>query len=223
MLEGRDLHKIYQQNASQLTVLKGINITIQKGDVLAIVGPSGAGKSTLLHILGGLDQPTKGEVFFDKQDIYRLKDTQRAQFRNLKTGFIFQFYHLLPEFTAVENVILPALVKADLKNIDSLKAQGEELLTLVGLKDRLHHKPNQLSGGEQQRVAIARALVNSPDIIFCDEPTGNLDSASGQAIIDLLINLNAKNQQTLVMVTHDENIAKRARRVMRMRDGVVIN
>ena len=223
MLEARGLHKIYQQNANQLQVLKGINLKVLKGDVLAIVGPSGAGKSTLLHILGGLDHPTKGEVLFDNQDIYRLKEKERARLRNLKLGFIFQFYHLLPEFTAVENVILPALVKEDLKNIDTLKAKGEELLGLVGLSARLQHKPNQLSGGEQQRVAIARSMVNSPEIIFCDEPTGNLDSESGQAIIDLLMNLNVKNKQTLVIVTHDENIARRSHKVIRMKDGMLVS
>jgi len=222
MLEARDLHKVYQQNANQLTVLKGINLKIHKGDVLAIVGPSGAGKSTLLHILGGLDEPTKGEVFFENQNIYRLKDAQRAKVRNLKLGFIFQFYHLLAEFTALENVILPALVKEDLKNIDMLKARGQELLEQVGLKDRVEHKPSQLSGGEQQRVAVARSLVNNPEIIFCDEPTGNLDSESGQAIIDLLMNLNVKNRQTLVIVTHDENIAKRSHKIIRMKDGMLV-
>jgi lipoprotein-releasing system ATP-binding protein len=223
MLEALDLHKVYQQNANQLHVLKGINIKIQKGDVLAIVGPSGAGKSTLLHMLGGLDSPTKGQVLFENEDIYRLKETQRAKFRNLKTGFIFQFYHLLPEFTALENVILPALVKEDLKNIDALKVRGEELLNLVGLKARMHHKPNQLSGGEQQRVAIARAVVNQPDVLLCDEPTGNLDSESGQAIIDLLMDLNVKHRQTLVIVTHDESIAKRSHRIIRMKDGALVN
>jgi lipoprotein-releasing system ATP-binding protein len=222
MLEARNLHKVYQQNANQLHVLKGIDLTIRKGDVLAIVGPSGAGKSTLLHILGGLDQPTQGEVLFENQAIYKLKDAQRAKVRNSKLGFIFQFYHLLAEFTALENVILPALVKADLKSMDSMKSKGQELLTQVGLKDRFDHKPNQLSGGEQQRVAVARAMVNDPQIIFCDEPTGNLDSASGQAIIDLLMNLNAKNQQTLVIVTHDENIAKRSHKVIRMKDGMLV-
>jgi len=223
MLEARGLHKIYQDNASQLHVLKGVSLTIQKGDVLAIVGPSGAGKSTLLHILGGLDQPTEGQVFFDNKDIYRLKEAQRAKVRNLKLGFIFQFYHLLPEFTALENVILPALVKEDLRNIDALKSQGQELLGRVGLKERLHHKPNQLSGGEQQRVAIARSLVNNPEIIFCDEPTGNLDYESGRAIIDLLMDLNVRNKQTLVVVTHDENIAKRSHKVVRMKDGVLVS
>lgn len=221
MLEARGLHKVYQQDANQLHVLKGINLKILKGDVLAIVGPSGAGKSTLLHILGGLDRPTEGEVLFENQDIYRLKEKERAKVRNLKLGFIFQFYHLLPEFTALENVILPALVKEDLKNVDPLKAKGEELLSLVGLKERFGHKPNQLSGGEQQRVAIARAMVNNPEIIFCDEPTGNLDSESGQAIIDLLMNLNTQNHQTLVMVTHDENIAKRSHKIVRMKDGML--
>jgi lipoprotein-releasing system ATP-binding protein len=223
MLEALDLHKVYQQNANQLHVLKGINLRIQKGDILAVVGPSGAGKSTLLHILGGLDSPTKGQVLFDNEDVYRLKEVQRAKFRNLKTGFVFQFYHLLPEFTALENVIFPALVKEDLKNMDALKVRGEELLAKVGLKARMHHKPNQLSGGEQQRVAIARAIVNDPDVLFCDEPTGNLDSESGKAIIDLLIELNVKNHQTLVIVTHDENIARRSHRTIRMKDGMLVN
>ena len=222
MLEARSLHKVYQQNANQLHVLKGIDLKIQKGDVLAIVGPSGAGKSTLLHILGGLDQPTKGEVLFENQDVYRLKAAQRAKIRNLRFGFIFQFYHLLPEFTALENVILPALVKEDLKGMETWKSKGEELLDQVGLKQRIQHKPNELSGGEQQRVAIARAMVNHPEIIFCDEPTGNLDSASGQAIIELLMDLNIKNKQTLVIVTHDENIARRSHKIIRMKDGMLV-
>ena len=219
MLQAKALHKIYKNAANPLAVLKGIDLTIQEGDVVAIVGPSGAGKSTLLHILGGLDQPTSGDVFLEDENLYALNDTQRARIRNSKFGFIFQFYHLLPEFTALENVIVPGLVQGNLKNDESLRAKALDLLDQVGLSQRVAHKPNQLSGGEQQRVAIARALINQPKIIFCDEPTGNLDSESGQAIVKLLMELNAKNKQTLVIVTHNENIAKISRRTIHMRDG----
>ncbi|MDP2652959.1 MAG: ABC transporter ATP-binding protein [Candidatus Omnitrophota bacterium] len=222
MLEARNIQKVYRQNGSELRVLKGIDLKIEKGGVHAVVGPSGAGKSTLLHILGGLDKPTQGEVLLDDRNIYKLNDGERAKIRNLKIGFIFQFYHLLPEFTALENVILPALVKADLRNSDELKGKGERLLERVGLQARMSHKPNQLSGGEQQRVAIARALVNEPAIIFCDEPTGNLDSETGEAIIDLLMELNARNQQTLLIVTHDEGIARRSHKTIHMKDGMLV-
>lgn len=221
MLEARNVHKIYHHAPNRLHVLKGINLKIEEADVLAIVGPSGAGKSTLLHILGGLDQPSEGQVVFDDQDVYRLNDKQRAKIRNEKIGFIFQFYHLLPEFTALENVILPALVHAKGGDMKSLKARGAELLERVGLKERQGHKPNELSGGEQQRVAIARSLVNNPKVILCDEPTGNLDSESGQGVIDLLMELNAKNKQAIVMVTHDENIARRSHKIIPMKDGVL--
>lgn len=221
MLEARKIHKIFTHPSGQLHVLKGIDLDVGEGDVLSIVGPSGAGKSTLMHILGGLDQPNDGEVFFENQDVYHLNDKQRAKIRNQKIGFIFQFYHLLAEFTALENVILPALViKGD--SIDAIRSRGIELLCRVGLKERTEHRPNELSGGEQQRVAIARALINKPTIIFCDEPTGNLDSESGQGILDLLTELNTTNKQTLVIVTHDENIARNSHKVIHMKDGQFI-
>ncbi len=223
MLEAQDVHKIYHHASNRLHVLKGINLEIEEGDVLAIVGPSGAGKSTLLHILGGLDKPSEGKVVFGDQDIYRLNDKQRARIRNEKVGFIFQFYHLLPEFTALENVILPALVHRKGGDMKFLKGKGEDLLNRVGLRERKEHKPHELSGGEQQRVAIARALVNDPDVIFCDEPTGNLDSERGTEIIDLLMELNVKNKQTLVFVTHDEDIARRSHKTIHMRDGMLVN
>ncbi len=221
MLEAQNVHKIYKQAPNQLHVLKGIHLKIEEADVLTVVGPSGAGKSTLLHILGGLDKPTEGQIVFDNRDIYRMNDKQRAKIRNQDIGFIFQFYHLLPEFTALENVILPALVHEKGGDMKSVTAKGSRLLERVGLKERASHKPNQLSGGEQQRVAIARALVNDPRIIFCDEPTGNLDSQSGQGIIDLLMELNAKNNQTIVFVTHDENIARRSHKIVHMKDGIL--
>ena len=219
MLKAVNVHKTYNHQASALHVLKGINLKVEEGDFLAIVGPSGAGKSTLLHILGGLDKPTDGQVIFEGEEIYSASDHQRAHIRNQKIGFVFQFYHLLPEFTALENVILPALIKADMADRKALEAKGVSLLEKVGLKERANHKPNQLSGGEQQRVAIARALVNDPKIIFCDEPTGNLDSQSGKGVISLLVELNCQHQQTLVIVTHDEEIARLSKKVIPIRDG----
>lgn len=223
MLQVKNLHKSYFQQASRLHVLKGIDLTIDKGEVVAIVGPSGAGKSTLLHIVGGLDKPEEGEVIFDGRDLYKLKENERAKVRNRQVGFVFQFYHLLPEFTALENVILPALVKEKIFNVERVKSQGSRLLEKVGLEGRQAHKPQELSGGEQQRVAIARALINSPDVLLCDEPTGNLDSESGKQIIELLLDLNRKNKQTLVIVTHDDSIARQAHRIVHIRDGRLVS
>lgn len=225
MLIGKNIHKIYRtpgNQANEVHVLRDVTIEILKGDVVAIVGPSGAGKSTLLHVLGGLDQPTHGEVFLDEQDMYQLNDAGRAKVRNERIGFIFQFYHLLPEFSALENVVLPALVKAESRLTPQMKILGRDLLKRVGLSERASHKPGELSGGEQQRVAIARALVNQPDVLFCDEPIGNLDSENGAEVIDLLMKLNKKNKQTLVIVTHDENIAARADRVIHLKDGEIV-
>jgi lipoprotein releasing system ATP-binding protein len=222
MLKVENIHKIYKQPANQVHVLRGIDLNIAQGDVFSIVGPSGAGKSTLLHILGGLDKPDEGRVIFDDQDIYKLSGNKRAKIRNQKIGFIFQFYHLLSEFSALENVLLPALVSGGIKEHKVLKRKASDLLDRVGLKDRVEHRPSELSGGEQQRVAIARALINDPRIVFCDEPTGNLDSENGKAIIDLLLELNKKNEQTLVIVTHDESIAEVSRKVVHMRDGILV-
>ncbi len=222
MLEVLALQKHYDHPAGKVHVLKGIDLKIAQGEVVAIVGPSGAGKSTLLHIMGGLDQPAQGEVIFEGENIYKISPQKRDVFRNTKVGFIFQFYHLLPEFTAVENVILPALLDKNVGSADAIKAKAGALLDQVGLGARCQHKPLELSGGEQQRVAIARALINEPKVLFCDEPTGNLDSESGQGVIDLLMELNKKNKQTLVIVTHDEQIAKRSHRVVKMRDGRLV-
>ncbi len=222
LLLASNIQKKYTQGASTLQVLKGIDLEVMPNDVVAIVGPSGAGKSTLLHILGGLDRPTDGQVVFDDLDLYAVSDRERAACLNEKIGFVFQFYHLLPEFTALENVMLPALIRSNLDSPDTLRARGTELLTKVGLKDRLMHKPSQLSGGEQQRVAIARALINDPLVIMCDEPTGNLDSQTGAGIIEILLDFNVTQKKALVIVTHDDQIAKRAKRTIQMKDGRLI-
>ncbi len=219
LLEANNISKAYKLPRNTLEVLKGVSLKVNEGEILAVVGPSGAGKSTLLHILGGLDNPSQGEVLLDDVDLYSLNDVARAKVRNQKLGFVFQFYHLLPEFDALENVLLPLMIKENSGNTKHVESVALSLLDRVGLKERATHKPSELSGGEQQRVAIARALVNQPKLILCDEPTGNLDSASGQHIIDLLFELSSKNNQTLVIVTHDENIAKLSHRTIHLRDG----
>ena len=202
-------------------VLKGVDIIIDAGEVVAIVGPSGAGKSTLLHILGGLDAPKEGQVIFNGQNLYGLSDIKRAQTRNTDMGFVFQSYHLLPELTALENVILPAMIKENSRKTSTIEFAGLKLLEQLGLSSRSAHRPNQLSGGEQQRVAIARALMNGPKAVFCDEPTGNLDSVSGQVVMDTLLGLNRTHGVTVVIVTHDEKIAARTQRVISMKDGLL--
>lgn len=219
MLEAKGLHKIYKNGASELHVLKGIDLEIKEGEAFAIVGPSGAGKSTLLHLLGGLDSPTEGEVFVDGVNIYSISERERAKLRNKKIGFVFQFYHLLPEFDALENVALPLLIRSKNGNLRDSQKKAIDILTAVGLVERLHHRPNQLSGGEQQRVAIARALINDPEILLCDEPTGNLDSETGKHILDLLWDLNRKRKMTMIIVTHESEIAERAKKVLHIKDG----
>ena len=223
MLRADGIHKIYRDGKKDLHVLKGIDLEIEKAGSLAIVGPSGAGKSTLLHILGGLDRPSSGKVFVDGLDLYTLKDNKRAGLRNKRIGFVFQFYHLLPEFTALENVMMPALMALDSRlKAQDIRKTTESLMRELGLGDRMQHRPGELSGGEQQRVAIGRSLINSPDVLLCDEPTGNLDSEMGEETLDLLFNLNKKNHATVVIVTHDRAIAKRADRVIEIRDGRII-
>ncbi len=217
MIEASGLRKVYKNGVKQLEVLKGIDLRVKRGETLAILGPSGAGKSTLLHILGGLDSPSEGEVRIEGLNIYSVSDRERAKLRNGKIGFVFQFYHLLPEFDAVENVLLPLWIKGEEAASSRKKAAG--MLEAVGLGGRLKHKPGELSGGEQQRVAIARALINDPEILLCDEPTGNLDSVTGRNIIELLWELNNKRKMTLIIVTHDAEIAKAAQRVLHIRDG----
>jgi len=217
ILKAENLYKTYKDGKISLEILKGIDLEVRKGEALCIIGPSGAGKSTLLHILGGLDEPSKGKVSFEGKELYRISEKERAKIRNKKIGFLFQFYHLLPEFSALENVILPALI--DGISFSQIKEKAKRLLRVVGLQMRMNHKPAQLSGGEQQRLAIARALINNPDIIFCDEPTGNLDSQCGEQIVHLLCNLNCEQDKTLVIVSHEAKIAKMANRIIHIQDG----
>src|SRR3989338_4391584 len=219
IIEAQQLHKTYHRLSHQVDVLKGVDFKAEQGRIIAVVGPSGAGKSTLLHILGGLDRPTQGKVLIQGKDVYDLKDHERAQLRNTLIGFVFQFYHLLPEFTALENVMLPGIIKTDKTQSKELEDKGLALLAQVGLTQRAQHKPYQMSGGEQQRTALARALMNDPAIVLCDEPTGNLDSQSGRDVIELIGRLNNEKKQTFIIVTHDKDIAKMAHRTFFMRDG----
>jgi lipoprotein-releasing system ATP-binding protein len=222
-IEVRSLFKSYDSDGvNALEVLKGINLTVKEKEFLAIEGPSGAGKSTLLHILGGLDRPTGGEVLFDGANIYNLSENERALFRNRKAGFVFQFYHLLPELNVLENVLLPSLLKSWGERKVAQK-HARALLERLGLSLRLEHRPSELSGGEQQRAAIARALINKPQVLFCDEPTGNLDSENGDKMLELIRQLNKENHVTVVMVTHDKDIAKTADRIIYLKDGVILN
>jgi ABC-type lipoprotein export system ATPase subunit len=219
LLSARDLHKTYTLGKRELQVLRGVDVELARGDFLAVRGASGAGKSTLLHLLGGLDSPTAGEVRLGSRRLAELSSRELARVRNCEVGYIFQAYYLLPELDALENVCLPARMART--PAAQAEARGRELLARVGLKERVEHKPYELSGGEQQRVAIARALINEPELILADEPTGNLDSHTGEEIIDLLCSIRAEKQTTLVIATHDEKVAARAPRVMRLVDGVV--
>jgi lipoprotein-releasing system ATP-binding protein len=204
----------------ELTVLKGINLQIARGEILAIVGASGAGKSTLLHILGTLDRPTGGTVLFERQDLFQLSDQKQAEFRNRRIGFVFQFHHLLPEFTALENVCLPAYIQN--RSANDVQAEATSLLKDVGLDHRINHKPGELSGGEQQRVAVARALIQQPDLVLADEPTGNLDTHTGDALFNLMRTLNRARGISFVIVTHNEKLSAQADRIIHMEDGQIV-
>ena len=216
MLTATNIHKQY----GNLAVLKGVDISISKGEIVSIVGSSGAGKSTLLHILGTLDKADKGNIVLNDQHIETLSGKKLAAFRNKHIGFVFQFHHLLPEFTALENVCIPGWVAGTKKKEVVIKAT--ELLKTLGLGDRVDNKPQQLSGGEQQRVAVARALVNGPAIVMADEPTGNLDSANARELHQLFIDLRNRFDQTFLIVTHNEELAKMSDRVLHMKDGRII-
>ena len=222
MIEARSVHKHYKSGTATLEVLKGIGLRLEPGESIAITGPSGAGKSTLLLLLAGLDVPTQGEVFWEGGSLARLKDAERASLRNRMVGFVFQFYHLLPELTALENVMLPGLLNG-LKTRTMLRARARTCLEQVGLSARAHHKPGQLSGGELQRVAVARAIVNEPRVLFCDEPTGNLDSQTGAAVTDLLFDVHRTHGASLVIVTHEAELAQRTQRHIVLRDGAIIS
>ncbi len=220
MIEAKNIHKFY----GDLEVLKGVGLSIKKGEIVAIVGPSGAGKTTLLQILGTLDNTTESKnstLTINNQNLLELRDKSLSKFRNQHIGFIFQFHQLLPEFTALENVCIPAYIGNSSKS--EAEKKSKELLDFLGLSDRIHHKPNELSGGEQQRVAVARALINNPDVIFADEPSGNLDSASAKKLHELFFTLRDKFNQTFVIVTHNEELANMADRKLEMKDGKIIN
>ena len=217
MIIGKDLSKKY----GSLTVLKSVNVSIKKGEILGITGPSGAGKSTLLQILGTLDFAENGSLEFDGKDLSSLSPKKIAKFRNENIGFIFQFHHLLPEFTALENVCMPALISGLEKKDAEEKAL--KLLKTLGLEHRINHKPNELSGGEQQRVSVARALINNPSVIFADEPSGNLDTENARDLHQLFHSLRDEYGQTFVIVTHNHELANMADRVIEMRDGQIVN
>ncbi|MDP3789186.1 MAG: ABC transporter ATP-binding protein [Candidatus Omnitrophota bacterium] len=221
LITGKNLRKIFMSGKDRVDAVRGADITIEKGEALFIIGPSGAGKSTLLHILGGLERPDSGEVILNGENIYRLTDKRQAAIRNKKIGFVFQFYHLLPEFTAIENVMLPGLIRRE-HGFTAVRQDAESLLAKVGLSGRLNHRPSEMSGGEQQRVAIARALINSPAILFCDEPTGNLDSKNGEAIYDLISGISKKDGLTLAIVTHQKEFAAKADRRLGIKDGLLL-
>jgi ABC-type lipoprotein export system ATPase subunit len=216
-LSARTLVKTYAMGRRSLEVLRGVDLAVARGEFLALRGASGAGKSTLLHLIGGLDSPNAGEIFFNGQNLAKFSEGELTQFRNRRVGFVFQAYHLLPELTALENVCLPARVARI--PVAQTEKRGRDLLSRVGLKERAEHKPSELSGGEQQRVAISRALINEPELLLADEPTGNLDSKTGGEIIELLKNLCAEKQMTLVIATHDAKVAARAQRVIELADG----
>ncbi len=225
LLTARDLHKTYRKHAIQVPVLRGVDLEVRAGEFLSIVGASGSGKSTLLHLLGTLDRPDRGTIDLDGRRVDNLPGDQRDRLRNQTFGFIFQFYHLLPELTTLENVLMPHLIARSvfgwLKARRGLRRQAEELLERVGLGHRLRHRPRELSGGEMQRAAIARALVGRPRLLFADEPTGNLDEANGAAIVDLLRDLNRREGLTIVMVTHNLEIVASTDRVVRLTAGQI--
>ena len=219
LVAARAINKTYAMGRRSLTVLRELNFNVARGEFIALRGASGAGKSTLLHLLGGLDSPDQGEIFFAGRNLATLPAGALAHLRNFKIGFVFQAYHLLPELDALENVCLPARIARVSARV--AEARGRELLARVGLEERRDHRPAELSGGERQRVALARALVNQPDLLLADEPTGNLDSHSGGEIIDLLCSLREERQATLVIATHDATVAARAPRVVNLVDGQI--
>jgi lipoprotein-releasing system ATP-binding protein len=216
MLTAKRIEKYY----GELWVLKGVDVSIAKGEIVSIVGPSGSGKSTLLHILGTLDEPASGEITLQNKKIHELKGRPLAAFRNRHIGFVFQFHHLLPEFSALENVCIPGWIAGRRKR--EVEERALDLLRVLGVGHRVDHKPGALSGGEQQRVAVARALINQPDVIFADEPTGNLDTAHAKELHELFFDLRSRYQQTFLIVTHNEELARMSDRVLHMKDGQIV-
>ena len=221
LLRVTGLDKSFTLGQHTVEILKGINFEIRQGELLTMVGASGAGKSTFLHILGTLDRPTRGTVCYDDRDIFQLSEYELAHFRNRRIGFVFQFHHLLPEFTALENTYLPSLIRK--QPVGQCIEEARALLSDVGLEHRLHHKPGELSGGEQQRVAVARALIHNPDLVLADEPTGNVDSRTGETLFQLLRTFNERRGTAFIIVTHNEHLAQQADRLVHMADGQIVN
>jgi len=220
ILKAVNITKTYKSGPEIIEVLKGVDFQITEKEIIVIMGPSGVGKSTLLNIIGTLDKPTSGELFIDGNSVFNFNEQKLSKFRNAYIGFIFQFHHLLPEFTAFENVMIPRMIKGN--NWKDEEEKAVKLLTDVGLAHRLNHRPNQLSGGEQQRVAVARALMNQPKLVLADEPTGDLDIHSSEALFELIIELNEKYNQSFIIVTHNEMFAERAHRVIQLWDGKIV-
>ena len=221
ILQIKDLKKTYQSGPLLVEVIKGINLEIEKGEIVIIMGPSGVGKSTLLHLIGGLDKPSSGSISINGTNIFDLENSKLAHFRNTSIGFVFQFHHLLPEFTAMENLMIPGMINSS--QPEKLKSRVVELLEKVDLIERKDHKPSQLSGGEPQRVAVARALVNQPQLVLADEPTGNLDKKNSESLYNLILELNKSLNQTFVIVTHNEMMTRNANKVVELEDGKVKN
>jgi lipoprotein-releasing system ATP-binding protein len=215
-----DIQKSFRTEAGELRVLKDINLSIQEGEMVSITGASGSGKSTLMHILGALDRPTAGKVLFRAADVFSMDESSLALFRNRSIGFVFQFHHLLPEFNALENTMLPGLISN--KPYADVQKKAQDLLGDLGLSRRMHHRPGELSGGEQQRVAVARALMQDSGLVLADEPTGNLDTATGNSLFELFLDLNKKMNITFVIVTHNISLSDRCHRVLRMADGMFV-
>lgn len=218
VLQAKNIQRSFEDGRNKVDVLKGIDLEIKAGEFVSIIGASGSGKSTLLHVLGGLDRPTQGEVWLNKERFDHLNETKRGDLRNYHLGFVYQFHHLLPEFSALENVCMPLMLRKG-TTYKEVKAKAESLLDQVGLSHRLDHRPGELSGGERQRVALARALVTEPDVILADEPTGNLDRDTAEGIFDLLQQLRESHKMAMLIVTHDQSLAHSADRVLHMRDG----